>query len=145
LSQIPQQIRSRVIARAGGRCEYCRIPSQGQIAWFPVDHIRPRNACGETELENLALACPRCNGHKWAFETGVDPQTGSVHTLFNPRTEEWGEHFQWAPDGSLKIHGKTPTGRATVDRLIINDAEVLTIREFLSNLGIDVFESGAPA
>jgi hypothetical protein len=32
---------------------------ESQVATFPVDHIIPVASNGKTELENLALACPR--------------------------------------------------------------------------------------
>ncbi len=143
MSDIPKALRESVLKRADGRCEYCQIPSRGQIAWFPIDQVVPRNAGGETTLENLALACPRCNGHKWAFETGVDPETESESSLFNPRTDSWGDHFSWELDAGLPtIIGKTPIGRATVVRLKMNAPEVLEIRQLLMSLGIDVMEQG---
>ena len=40
--------------------------------------------------------------------------------LFNPRQQAWSEHFIWTADG-LKIVGITPLGRATCDRLDLND------------------------
>nr|WP_245927645.1 hypothetical protein [Aphanothece hegewaldii] len=41
-------------------------------------------------------------------------------SLFNPRQEKWSSHFIWTADG-LKIIGLTPVGRATVQRLDLND------------------------
>jgi hypothetical protein len=113
---------------------------EAQIVEFPIDHIRPRTVGGQTSQENLALACPRCNGHKWAFETGLDPQSGIGHRLFNPRIDDWRTHFAWAEDGTARIQGKTEIGRATVERLRMNDAEVLAIRRLLLQLGIAVIE-----
>jgi hypothetical protein len=40
--------------------------------------------------------------------------------LFNPRQQKWSEHFIWSADG-IKIIGITPTGRATCERLDLND------------------------
>jgi len=138
LSGISAALRNGVTVRAQGRCEYCRIPTRGQVAWFPIDHIIPRSAGGETVSANLALACPRCNGHKWAFETGWDPQSGHEEPIFNPRSHSWTDHFEWAADGSLRILGKTSVGRATVQRLNMNEATVLGIRRVLVDLGLDV-------
>jgi len=107
--------------RAG--VSYCRIPIRGQVAWFP---------------SNLALACPRCNGHKWAFETAADPESGNEEPIFNPRSQAWTDHFGWAADGSLRIAGKTAVGRATVERLKMNEATVIEIRRILVDLGVDV-------
>lgn len=138
MSDIPKSLRTKVVARSKSRCEYCQIPTEGQIAWFPIDHIIPRNQNGETCLENLALSCPRCNGHKWAFDQAADPKSGAEVSLFNPRTQKWDDHFRWNCDGSLSIEGQTPTGRATVDRLKMNDPEILEIRSLLAELGIEV-------
>ena len=40
--------------------------------------------------------------------------------LFNPRKDRWFEHFIWSADG-YTISGITPIGRATIDRLDLND------------------------
>jgi hypothetical protein len=137
VTEIPDHLRDQVAERAGGRCEYCRIPTRGQIARFPVDHVVPRSKQGKTELANLALACPRCNGHKWAHETGTDPETDTERALFDPRTQAWPGHFRWSPD-SCEIEGITPCGRATVSTLRMNDPEIIAIRRLLIDLGIHV-------
>ncbi|HQE92523.1 MAG TPA: hypothetical protein PLH19_09455 [Anaerolineae bacterium] len=40
--------------------------------------------------------------------------------LFNPREQVWTEHFHWIDNG-LRIEGLTPTGRATVQLLHLDD------------------------
>lgn len=109
-----------------------------QIAWFPIDHIIPRTNGGETCIENLALSCPRCNGHKWAVDKAVDPISGVETPLFHPRTQRWEEHFRWSDDPVLTIEGITAEGRATVGRLKMNSAELLEIRSMLVELGIKI-------
>jgi len=42
--------------------------------------------------------------------------------LFNPRLHQWNEHFVWEK-GGLVIRGKTSIGRATCDRLDLNDQD----------------------
>ena len=138
MGEFSANVRKEVSDRAQGRCEYCRIPSQGQVAWFPIDHIKPRTKGGESTLANLALACPRCNGHKWKFDSAIDPESGEEVPLFDPRSQAWEEHFAWAADSTLRIEGRTATGRATVERLKMNDAEIAAIRQLLMELGIDV-------
>jgi 5-methylcytosine-specific restriction endonuclease McrA len=64
MSLIPSVLRAEVVRRAGGRCEYCHLPTTGQVATFPIDQVSPRDQGGPTALENLALANPHCNGHK---------------------------------------------------------------------------------
>ena len=136
MSDVPERLRREVFARADGSCEYCMIPVAGQIAWFPVDHIVPRSRGGETTLGNLALACPRCNAHKWAADAGTDPQTGQHVPLFNPREQAWDDHFAWSSAVAFHIEGRTPCGRATVDRLKMNEPEIVAIRRVLAELGV---------
>ena len=54
------------------------------------------------------------------FTTGIDPDTQKMLPLFNPRLMHWYEHFIWSAD-ALKIIGITSTGRATCNRLDLND------------------------
>lgn len=41
-------------------------------------------------------------------------------SIFNPRSQKWSDHFIWTSDG-LNIIGITPIGRATCNRLDVND------------------------
>lgn len=74
------------------------------------------------DLNNLILACHRCNMRRYNFTTGIDPQTGNFVQLFNPRVQPWSEHFSWSLDG-LRVVGLTTMGRATCKRLDMNDDE----------------------
>ena len=60
--------------RARGRCEYCQMSQVLQGATFHVEHIVPRSLGGQTEAENLALACPGCNLRKADKTQAVDPK-----------------------------------------------------------------------
>jgi hypothetical protein len=62
----------------------------------------------------------RCNGYRYNFTTGIDPDTGQMLPLFNPRQQKWSDHFIWSGDG-LKIIGISSVGRATSNRLDLND------------------------
>lgn len=137
------EVRDAVSARAGDRCEYCRLPTRGQVATFPIDHILPRSSGGETLLENLALACPHCNAHKWAHTTGIDPLSGATVPLFHPRRQLWTDHFQWSVQELGVLEGKTPCGRATIALLHINDADMVAIRQLLATLGLFTEVGGA--
>ncbi len=75
---------------------------------------------GSDALENLALCCRRCNERRYNFTSGIDPKTQEEVLLFNPRKQQWSEHFLWTLDG-IKILGTTPIGRATCHRLDMND------------------------
>ena len=136
MSVVSGTARATIVARAGNRCEYCHLPTRGQVATFPVDHILPRHLSGETVLDNLALACPHCNAYKWIHTKGPDAFTGETAPLFNPRTHVWSDHFAWSKQQSGFIDGKTPSGRATVDRLQMNSQEIIAIRQLLSALAL---------
>jgi hypothetical protein len=128
--------RNSVEQRAGYRCEYCRLPIRGQVATFPIDHILPRNSGGKTALFNLALACPHCNGHKWAHVSAADPLTAEVVPLFNPRVDRWEDHFQWSPSDRSILEGCTEQGRATLHLLQMNHPQLIDIRRLLEALGL---------
>lgn len=126
--------RAEVTARAGHRCEYCRLPTRGQVATFPIDHVIPRQAGGTTALENLALTGPHCNAHKWTAVAEFDPDTGQTVRLFHPRQDVWEDHFEWAGGGTLA--GRTPVGRATVAALRMNDPDMIELRMLLAELDL---------
>ena len=116
---IPRALRDRVAAQAGHRCGYCRTYSFLVGTIFEIDHIIPESFGGKTEEENLWLACPACNGHKSNRIAAVDPTTGEIVRLFDPRHQRWSEHFAWSASGD-EIVGLTQTGRATVEALHLN-------------------------
>ncbi len=136
MSVVFEAVRVAVVARAGDRCEYCRLPARGQVATFPVDHVTPRTAGGGSDPANLALACPRCNGHKWAAVEAADPATGAVVPLFNPRSDVWAEHFGWAMGVPGELVALTPVGRATAERLRMNEPAVVALRVLLAEVGL---------
>jgi hypothetical protein len=117
---IPKPLYEVIRQRAKCRCEYCHYPELLSSAPLSIDHIQPQSLGGNDDLDNLALACRRCNERRYNFVTGVDEISGIEVTLFNPRQQQWSDHFIWSADG-LKILGTTPTGRATCDRLDLND------------------------
>lgn len=127
MARIPDSLRQQVIERARERCEYCQT-QQVIVVTMEIDHIVPQSAGGETILDNLCLACISCNGSKLDFQTGIDSQTEQEILLFNPRVQDWAEHFQWSEDG-LQVIGLTPTGRATVVRLRMNREAVVNSRQ----------------
>ncbi|MFQ5633340.1 MAG: HNH endonuclease [bacterium] len=125
MSYIPTHLRRLVIERAVSRCEYCQLSQDGQEATFHIDHIIPKSAGGKTITENLALACVSCSLRKATRQSAVDPQSGKTALLYNPRSDDWYEHFKW--DGEY-IGGLTATGRATVAVLNLNRILALAIR-----------------
>jgi 5-methylcytosine-specific restriction endonuclease McrA len=99
---ISVSLRQLVIQRASGACEYCRIHQIFSIYSHEVDHAIALKHGGQTISENLVLACLPCNRHKGSDLTSLDPLTGEITPLFNPRAQTWSEHFQL--DGGLYPH-----------------------------------------
>jgi 5-methylcytosine-specific restriction endonuclease McrA len=105
-------VRQFVRDRAENRCEYCRIQQNDRlVVQYQVEHVMPRQHGGSDDESNLALACSVCNLNKGPNLTGIDPETASVQPLFNPRTQNWSDHFHIQ---NAQIVGRTPIGRATV-------------------------------
>lgn len=123
---VNEPVRRRVSERAGGQCEYCTLR---ESAWpagrLQVEHIWPRQHGGPDDESNYALACPPCNQHKGPNLTALDPETGRLVRLFSPRTQNWSDHFR-LEDG--RVFGQTPTGRATVALLKMNEATRILLR-----------------
>jgi hypothetical protein len=117
---VPKSLYELIRQRAQFRCEYCHYPELLSSAPLSIDHIQPQSLGGSDDLNNLALACRRCNERRYNFTTGIDPETKAEVTLFNPRQQQWSDHFMWSTN-ALKIIGKTSTGRATCSRLDLND------------------------
>ena len=135
MATIPKALRAEVRSRAKGRCEYCRSAEIFCGYQFEVDHIKPLAVGGKTILDNLALACSNCNGHKNARTAVLDTQTSEMTRVFDPRIDRWLDHFEWIETG-LKIVGKTSVGRATVNALDMNNGAVVTARAFWISFGL---------
>lgn len=112
--------RQLVRERAKFLCEYCHSPEWSSADLFTLEHLIPQSLDGSDELDNLALACRRCNERRYNFTTGIDSETGLETQLFQPRHQVWAEHFIWTADG-VKIISLTSVGRATCNRLDLND------------------------
>ncbi|GAB4344348.1 MAG: hypothetical protein OHK0047_37310 [Leptolyngbyaceae cyanobacterium] len=125
MTTIPASLRRLVIERANNRCEYCGISQIGQVATFHIDHIVPVVAGGETTADNLALACVSCSLRKGARQELEDLETGETVSVFNPRQQDWKQHFAW---NGVEMVGLTPTGRATITALNLNRETMLAIR-----------------
>jgi hypothetical protein len=130
---ISQKLRQLVRERAQEHCEYCKAPA-AILVDMEVDHIRPLDAGGTTDADNLCLACSRCNNSKKTFQTAVDPISLLEVPLFNPRTQQWHSHFYWLADFTI-IGGQTAVGRATIERLKMNRADIVTARHYWRKAG----------
>jgi hypothetical protein len=56
-----------------------------------------------------------------------DRETEQTVPIFNPRKDQWSDHFIWSGDGLLII-ALTAIGRATVDLLELNRERIQQIR-----------------
>jgi 5-methylcytosine-specific restriction endonuclease McrA len=118
--------RRDVWSRAGNLCEYCGLAQEADSFFtFHVEHVIAKQHGGTDDLSNLALACHSCNLHKGPNLTGIDPDTGRIEPLFNPRSQRWEEHFRLDDEW---IVGMTPTGRTTVRVLAMNAEEQRRLR-----------------
>ncbi|MGV3660666.1 MAG: HNH endonuclease [Prosthecobacter sp.] len=121
-----EAVRKQVKLRAGFRCEYCQLhQDDSPLASLHVEHIRPRKHGGSDDVSNLCLACIDCNLHKGPNLTGIDPDSGSIIQLFDPRVQRWNEHFLWE---GIRVVGRTPVGRTTVVVLNMNSESQLGLR-----------------
>jgi hypothetical protein len=125
-------MRRFVVERAGGRCEYCLLHQDDTPLVHHVDHLIPLKHGGQTASNNLALACLDCNRHKGSDLSAIDPVTGAILPLFNPRLHTWYEHFAFE---GVRIVGQTPIGRATVVLLRLNDYPRVLQRQVLIEAG----------
>lgn len=116
-------VKQRVHERANGCCEYCQTSEQNSGQTIQVDHIDPEGGDG---VENLCLSC--CNNHKRRATSVLDPETGTQVSLYNPRTQQWNEHFEWI-NGATYIRGRTSIGRATIVRLKVNRPAIVIARQ----------------
>jgi len=132
--KVAPEIRALVRQRARGRCECCHASETWQYVEFTMEHIIPVIAAGVTTLENLALACFSCNRRKWDRRGGIDPAGGSEQRLFDPRKDDWNDHFAWSRDG-LVIVGQSAIGRATILALELNRDRARQIRAADVELG----------
>lgn len=131
---IRQAIRDRVAEHFQHRCAYCQTSEQIIGPLLEIDHVIPVAQGGQSHEDNLALACPMCNGYKSDMTEAIDPQTGLLVRLFNPQHQRWAEHFIWIENGTV-IQGMTSVGRATVEALKMNHPDIVTVRQLWVSVG----------
>src|SRR5258708_7980912 len=118
--------RSRVRRRARNRCKYCKLhQDDSPLAPLHCEHIIPKAHGGDDALENIALACIDCNLHKGTNLTGIDPETGAVTKIFNPRRHRWMDHFSWR---GVFLAGTSSNGQTTTRVLNMNSDRQLPFR-----------------
>ncbi|PSB41004.1 HNH endonuclease [filamentous cyanobacterium Phorm 6] len=126
MSYVPATLRRVVTQRAGDQCEYCLFPQTASLFTFEMEHIIAEKHDGITESENLALSCPCCNRFKGTDLGSIDPETRQLTPFFNPRVQEWSDHFRL--EGGA-IVPRTAEGRVTAKILQFNLLERILERE----------------
>lgn len=129
---VPAALRQTVSERAAGRCEYCLYPQAASLLAFEVEHIVSEKHGGATTADNLALACPYCNRFKGTDVGSFDSATGKLTAFFNPRTQQWKEHFRL---NGAQIVPLTPEERVTVAILQLDHPDRVLERQRLIGVG----------
>ena len=127
MSRVSRALRRQVQRRARGLCEYCRSSPELTGHNFTIDHILPESHGGASRFENLCWCCFWCNTYKQARTQSVDQRTGQLVPLFNPRSDNWHDHFRWNSD-STQILGRTASGRVTIRALWLNRPTLVKAR-----------------
>ena len=116
--------RLRVLPDAPGMLSHRALPDR--------PYHRPPTRRGD-DARQPALSCLHDNSHKGPNIAGMDPLTGKLTKLFNPRRHKWERHFRW--DGAYLV-GRTGIGRTTVAVLAMNDPDVIRVRRSLIDEGL---------
>lgn len=130
---IAADLRLLVAARAQNHCEYCLLSQTISPYKHEPDQIVPRQHGGETEKNNLALACLRCNRYKGPNLGSIDPLRGRLVRFYNPCTQDWTDHFEL--DGAV-IRPLTAEARVTIKILRLNDEQRVLERQKLLDAGL---------
>ena len=125
-------IKKLVIARAGHRCEYCRVLAYLSAFDYHIEHIIGLQHGGPNSPNNLAYCCSICNWKKGSNISTILEFGGALIPLFNPRTQNWFDHFE---NQNGYIQPLTPTGEATVKLLELNQQNKVEERYTMEQTG----------
>jgi hypothetical protein len=126
------ELRRFVSLRAFGRCEYCRLPLEFDESPASLDHIIAIKHQGRTVEDNLAYACYHDNKFKGDNIAGLDPLDSALTRLFNPRIDQWQEHFRFT---NGEIVALSAIGRTTLYVLNMNAPVRVMARRLLRATG----------
>lgn len=135
------ELRRLVESRANHLCEYCLIHERDTYLGCQVDHVISEKHGGLTEAANLSYACAFCNRAKGTDVGSLAPSTGEFTRFFNPRIDQWREHFRLR---GASIEPLTPIGEVTARILAFNLAERQLEREALLQIGAYPPREAAP-
>lgn len=124
---IPEKLKEKVRQTAKYRCGFCLFLQKYLPNMLRIDHLQPLSKGGTNDEENLWLLCETCNRAKSDKTEGFDAETNTTVPIFNPRRQNWHEHFEWS-ENYTRIIGKTPTGRITVIELNLNKERLVAVR-----------------
>jgi hypothetical protein len=110
-------VREALKQETHSKCAYCES-RVAHVAWEHVEHITPKSADADLvcDWRNLTVACPRCNGYRGDY-------FNATLRLVDPYDADLDEHLGWL--GPMMRHLSNDRGRATVDRIRLNRAELL--------------------
>jgi 5-methylcytosine-specific restriction endonuclease McrA len=123
---IPPAVRRQVAIRADYLCEYCGAADADSFIGFEIDHIISLKHGGDNTQENLAYSCPECNRNKGTDIASIDWETKQIERFFNPRIDNWTEHFR---ADSATIKPISVIGIVTVQIFRFNDDHRLEERQ----------------
>jgi hypothetical protein len=134
VSYVGAELRRLVMTRAERLCEYCLIHEEDTFFGCEIDHIVSEKHGGATREDNLAYACLLCNRNKGSDIASLEPGTGGLVRLFNPRLDRWTDHFELAQN-STAIIPRSAVGEATARLLGFNHSDRLLERQALQQAG----------
>ena len=131
-SYVSAALRQLVARRAEGLCEYCLIHEDDTFLGCEVEHIISEKHGGQTIEQNLAYACVFCNRLKGSDLGSLVPRTGDLCRFFNPRTDQWSNHFKLE---LVRIVSVSDIGEVTARILGLNHPDRILEREALRLVG----------
>ncbi|MEM8527233.1 MAG: HNH endonuclease signature motif containing protein [Bacteroidota bacterium] len=131
---ISDKTRQIVAERANFQGEYCRIYEDNSFYTFQIEHIISRKHGGNSELENLAYACPSCNRLKGSDLGSILLPDEQFFRFFHPRKNEWLDHFEFYPNCSL--YAKTSEAEVTIKIFQLNHPDTIIERKLLIEMGL---------
>lgn len=124
MTYVSAELRRQVTESASDCC----LSQEDYPFTFHMEHVISEKHGDETTLQNLALSCPTCNRFKGSDIAGADSKTGEAVFLFNPKLQDWHEHFNL---NGIIIESSTPEGRLTIRLLQLNHPDRLESRKLL--------------
>src|SRR5258706_6248113 len=125
---IPEDVVARVRSRADDRCGYCLSPQHLVLGWLEIEHLIPKAKRGTDDEENLWLTCRLCNNFKGIQTDALHPESGQRVPLVDPRAANDGSTPSVGATMGSTIVGMTPSGRATVIALQLNNMIAVMVR-----------------